>query len=364
MTGPAKEAISWAGLEYDGDVTYLPLPKVKIIDMRSELKEGNRSIFSRKLRAAIQDSLDKGQQSILFLNRRGSATFVFCRTCGHRMLCSRCEVPLIFHSKENKLICHLCNYSRKLPEKCPNCGSSQIRQFGTGTEKVEQEVNKIFPLAKVIRLDSSATRQKGAHEVLMNQFSERQADILVGTQMLAKGIDLPYVTLVGVILTDVGLSLPDFRSSERTFQLLTQVAGRAGRSPLGGKVIFQTYQPDNYAIQMAAKHDFSAFYQQELSLRNRMGYPPYSRLIRLEFRSLTNEQAQVNAEKCAEQLIHWIKTGNFKQSEIIGPVPCFYHRIGGVFRWQVLIRGPKPINIVREKDLGDALITVDPNSLL
>ncbi len=358
------ESVSRAGLEFDGDVTYLPLPKVEIIDMRSELKEGNRSIFSRKLKVAIEETLNNGHQSILFLNRRGSATFVFCRTCGYRMLCPRCEIPLIYHSNDQKLICHLCNYQRNFPEKCPNCGSTQIRQFGTGTEKVEQEVKKSFPAAKVIRLDSTVTRQKGAHEVLLKQFSERQADILVGTQMLAKGIDMPYVTLVGVILTDIGLGLPDFRSSERTFQLLTQVAGRAGRSPLGGQVIFQTYQPDNYAIQMAAEHDFSAFYQQELSLRRRMGYPPYSRLIRLEFRSQADDQAQLEAEKYSNQIAQWIKTGNFKQSEIIGPVPCFYHRIGGVYRWQVIIRGPKPIDIIRNKDLGDAIITVDPNSLL
>lgn len=351
-------------LEVEGDVTYLPLPKVKIVDMRNELKNGNRSIFSRELKSSMQDTLEHGHQVILFLNRRGSATYVFCRNCGYKVICPRCGIPMVFHANKKVMICHLCNYQRNLPTKCPECGSPQIKQFGTGTERVEQEAKKIFPHAEIIRLDSSVTRQKGSHEEVLKQFSDRKADILVGTQMLAKGIDLPYVTLVGVILADVGLGLPDFRAPERTFQLLMQVAGRAGRSPLGGKVVFQTYSPDNYAVQKAARHDFSGFYEQELALRAKLGYPPFSRLIRLEFQSQTNAEAQEEAEKTSGQIIHLIKTGDYNQTSLIGPVPCFYQRIGGMYRWQVLIRGPKPIDLIRGRNFGNAIITVDPISLL
>lgn len=356
--------VSGSRLEFDGDVTYLPMPKVKVVDMRSELKSGNRSIFSRELKTSMQDTLEKGNQVILFLNRRGSATYVFCRTCGYKVTCPRCEIPMVFHANKKIMICHLCNYQRNLPGKCPECGSPQIKQFGTGTERVEQEARKLFPQAEIVRLDSSVTRQKGSHELVLNQFSERKANILVGTQMLAKGIDLPFVTLVGVILADVGLGLPDFRAPERTFQLLMQVAGRAGRSPLGGKVVFQTYDPDNYAVQKAARHDFSGFYEQELSLRAKLGYPPFSRLIRLEFQSQTNAEAQEDAEKASVQIMHLIKTGDFEQTSLMGPVPCFYQRIGGTYRWQVLIRGPRPIDLIRGKDFGNAIITVDPISLL
>ena len=353
-----------ADLEVEGDVTYLPLPKVQIVDMRSELKSGNRSIFSRALQSSMQDTLENGHQVILFLNRRGSATYVFCRNCGYKVTCPRCGIPMVFHANKKIMICHHCNYQRNLPTKCPDCGSPQIKQFGTGTERVELEAKKIFPGAKILRLDSSVTRLKGAHEEVLKQFSDRKADILVGTQMLAKGIDLPYVTLVGVILADVGLGLPDFRSPERTFQLLMQVAGRAGRSPLGGKVVFQTYSPDNYAVQKAARHDFSGFYEQELSLRAKLGYPPFSRLIRLEFQSQTNTEAQEDAEKASSHIKHLIQSGDFNQTSVIGPVPCFYQRIGGMYRWQVIIRGPKPIDLIRGKDFGKAIVTVDPISLL
>jgi primosomal protein N' (replication factor Y) len=213
-------------------------------------------------------------------------------------------------------------------------------------------------------LDSSITRQKGIHEILLKQFADRKADVMVGTQMLAKGIDFPFVTLVGVVLADVGLSLPDFRAAERTFQLLTQVAGRAGRSPLGGKVIFQTYQPDEYPIRMAAKHDFNGFYKQELQYRANLHYPPYSRLIRLEFRDQKENECKLKAEKMAEKVDYWIQEGKFSQTSIIGPVPCFYAKLNSIYRWQILVRGPNPILILRGKDLGDSIVTVDPVVLL
>lgn len=348
----------------EGEVRYMPLPKVSVVDMRSELKAGNRSMFSRELHSAVQETLNRGHQSILFLNRRGTATYVFCRDCGYRLTCPHCDIPLTFHQENDQLVCHLCNYKRSIPKICPQCGSSRVRQFGTGTEKVEQEVVKTFSGARVLRMDSGVTRQKGAHEFLLRQFANRQADILVGTQMLAKGIDLPFVTLVGVILADVGLNMPDFRATERTFQLLTQVAGRAGRSPLGGRVVFQTYQPEEYPIRFAAKHDFKRFYEQEILSRKKMVYPPFSRLIRLEFRNQQADVVKAEAERAAALVQHWIETGGHKQSAIIGPVPCFYQRVSGFYRWQVIIRGPDPLKIIEGRELGEAIVTVDPVNLL
>ncbi len=345
-------------------ITSLPLPEVKIVDMRDELKLGNRSIFSQPLRTLLEQTLDQKQQAILFLNRRGAATYVFCRNCGYRLDCPKCDIPLTFHADSDNLLCHHCGYTRQSPKTCPDCNSSQIRQFGIGTERVEQEVNKLFPQSKVIRLDSGITRQKGIHEILLQQFAERKADILVGTQMLAKGIDFPFVTLVGVVLADVGLSLPDFRASERTFQLLTQVAGRAGRSPLGGKVIFQTYQPDEYSIRLAARHDFEGFYQQELHFRANLHYPPYSRLIRLEFRHQNENECKLIAERMADKIKYWIDDEKFNQTSVIGPVPCFYAKLNAIYRWQIIIRGPDPIKLLRGKDLGDSIVTVDPVTIL
>ncbi|HSM24953.1 MAG TPA: primosomal protein N' [Anaerolineaceae bacterium] len=342
----------------------LPLPEVSVVDMRRELKQGNRSIFSRVLYENLEDTLRSNHQAILFLNRRGSATYVFCRNCGHRLTCPKCNIPLTFHSDKNHLLCHHCGYTRQFPKTCPVCKSNQIRQLGIGTEKVEQEVSKVFPSARIIRMDSGITRQKGIHEILLKQFAERKADILVGTQMLAKGIDFPYVTLVGVILADVGLSLPDYRASERTFQLLTQVAGRAGRSPLGGKVVFQTYQPEEYPIRMAAKHDFSGFYKHELQYRSKLHYPPFTRLIRLEFRHQDEGVAKATAESMGEKINFWITEEKFSQTDVIGPVPCFFPKLNSIYRWQIIIRGPQPVSLLQGKDIGDAIVTVDPVSLL
>lgn len=350
--------------KYPAQLASLPLPEVSVIDMRRELKQGNRSIFSRELHDRIGKILGAGHQAILFLNRRGTATYVFCRNCGFRLACPRCDIPLTFHSDHHHLLCHHCGYTRQMPGTCPQCKSNQIRQFGIGTERVEQEVNKQFPKARVIRMDSGISKKKGFHEMVLKQFADRKADILVGTQMLAKGIDFPFVTLVGVILADVGLSMPDFRCAERTFQLLTQVAGRAGRSPLGGNVVFQTYQPDEYPIRLAAKHDFKAFYETELAYRSKLRYPPFSRLIRLEFRSKDENEAKLNAQTMAEKINFWIKEGQHKQTSIIGPVPCFFPRLNAVYRWQIILRGPRPIDVLINQDLGETQVTVDPVSLL
>jgi primosomal protein N' (replication factor Y) len=349
--------------ELDGEAQFLPLPPVQIVDMRQELKAGNRSIFSRALRTSLRDVLDSQQQAILYINRLGSATYVFCRDCGYVLRCPRCERTLTWHSEAQELICHTCNYRRKMPGRCPACGSDHIRQYGTGTERVEQEVNTLFPQARTLRWDSESTRQKGAHDLILSHFTQGRADILVGTQMLAKGLDLPLVTLVGVVLADVGLSLGDYRAGERTFQLLTQVAGRAGRSPLGGKVILQTFQPEHYAIQAAARHDYDGFYRQELEQRRGIGYPPFSRLIRLEIRKARAGDAEETAVRMAGRLESWISESGMKV-EIIGPAPCFFPRINNQYRWQIILRGSDPLPLLKSRDLGEWRVEVDPASLL
>ena len=347
----------------EGLTADLGLPQVSIVDMRQELKAGNRSIFSRELGAAIQQVLDTGQQAILFLNRLGSATYVFCRHCGHVIKCPRDDKPLTYHRSRDRLLCHTCGYQRKMPKKCPVCGSKQIKQLGLGTERVEKLVNEYFPGVRTLRWDTETTRKKGTHEQILTQFSNHKADILIGTQMLAKGLDLPLVTLVGVILAEVGLNLPDYHAPERTFQVLTQVAGRAGRSPLGGKVVLQTYEPDNYAIQAAAHHDFTGFYSREMTYRRDLGYPPFQRLVRLEYRHYDSEKAQTAALELAEHIKTWIGKESRKVS-IIGPAPCFFQRLYGKYRWQIVLRGDKPSTLLRDRQLPDWIIEVDPSSLL
>ncbi len=343
---------------------HLPLPPVHVVDMREELKHGRRSIFSQALDTALEEVLDRKQQAILYLNRRGTATYVFCRACGHSLDCPRCQIPLTYHTETTGLLCHHCNYTRQLPTKCPQCGSPQIRLFGTGTEKVESELQARFPQARILRWDWETTRQKGAHDLILTHFANQQADFLIGTQMLAKGLDLPMITLVGIILADVGLSLPDYRAAERVFQLLTQVSGRAGRSPLGGQVILQTYQPDHYAIQTAAKHDFDAFYQKELNLRRRIGYPPFARLLRLEISLPQNQAAEEKARLMAEQISRWIAASTYPSTAMIGPVPCYFSRENSLYRWQIILRGQDPAAILRGRSLPGWQIQVDPPSLL
>jgi len=367
-----REAISRRAERLGIDLPILPgegltvdlgLPEVSIVDMRQELMAGNRSIFSRELHTAIQGVLDTGQQAILFLNRLGSATYVFCRHCGHVIKCPRDDKPLTYHRSRDGLLCHTCGYQRKMPKKCPVCGSTQIKQLGIGTEKVEKLVNEYFPGVRTLRWDTETTRKKGSHERILSHFSNHRADILIGTQMLAKGLDLPLVTLVGVILAEVGLNLPDYHAPERTFQVLTQVAGRAGRSPLGGKVVLQTYEPDNYAIRAAARHDFAGFYSQEMAYRRDLGYPPFKRLVRLEYRHYDSEKAQNAAFELADQIKAWI-TREDQRISMIGPAPCFFQRLYGKYRWQIVLRGDEPAAFLRDRHLPDWIIEVDPSSLL
>jgi primosomal protein N' (replication factor Y) len=353
----------------------IDLPPVEVVDMRTELQAGNRSIFSRALKEALAETLDHEQQAILFLNRRGSATYIFCRDCGYILKCPRCDLPLTSHfasvkagikshSAEDRLTCHYCGYKRQIPVTCPQCKSKRIRQYGTGTEKVEDEVQALFPQARTLRWDFETTRQKGAHDAILSHFVNRHANVLIGTQMIAKGLDLPLVTLVGVVLADVGLSLPDLRSAERTFQVLTQVAGRAGRSPLGGQVILQTFQPDHYVIQAASHHDYQAFYEQELAYRRQLHYPPFSRLVRLEYRHRDSDRAEASANMLASQIQSWLLEEDRRETEVVGPVPCFFSRLGGLYRWQIVLRGPDPASLLRGRSLGDWRIEVNPPSLL
>ncbi len=347
----------------EGQTADLGLPKVSIVDMRQELGAGNRSIFSREMQDALELVLDTNQQAILFLNRRGSATYVFCRECGYVVKCPRDDKPLTFHRHPERLLCHTCGYQRQVPRTCPECGSRQIRHLGTGTEKVERMVHERFPSARTLRWDAETTRKKDSHERILTQFSTHQADILIGTQMLAKGLDLPLVTLVGVILAEVGLNLPDYRATERTFQLLTQVAGRAGRSPLGGRVIFQTYEPENYAIQAAAGHDYQGFFEKEIGYRRDLQYPPFTRLVRLEYRHYDPRKAEEAARSLAERLVEWILQ-EAHRVEVMGPVPCFFSKLYGRFRWQIVLRGPDPTRLLLDRTLPDWIVEVDPTSLL
>jgi len=364
------------------------LPPVQIIDMREELKSGNRGIFSRALTEALAEVLERNEQAILFLNRRGTATYVFCRECGYVAKCPNCDTPLTYHVEGDKLkvesstvrqpstlrvepqveafnlVCHYCGYHRQLPKTCPACGSDQIRQYGLGSERVEAEVQRLFSQATTLRWDWETTRQKDAHEIILSHFVAHRADVLVGTQMLAKGLDLPLVTLVGVVLADVGLNLPDPFAAERVFQVLTQVAGRAGRSARGGQVIMQTFQPEHYAIQAAAGHDYAAFYARELQERRRLGYPPYSRLVRLEYRHYDAAKAEATAQQMAKKIQQWLTTEHRTLTAVIGPVPCFFARVAGLYRWQIVLRGPEPESLLRGKQMEGWRVEVGPVSLL
>jgi primosomal protein N' (replication factor Y) len=343
----------------------LDLPPIHIVDMRAELKSGNREIFSREITDALSLTLKRGEQAILFLNRRGTATYVFCRDCGYVMKCPRCDTPLTYHvSYGEKLSCHRCSYQRQMPKRCPECNGENIRAYGLGSEKVETEVQALFPKARTLRWDWETTRQKDAHEIILSHFAAGRADVLIGTQMLAKGLDLPRVTLVGIVLADVGLFLPDPFAAERVFQVLTQVAGRAGRSSLGGRVVLQTFAPEHYVIQTAALHDVKGFYQHELDQRKRLGYPPFSQLMRLEVRDSDPLKVEQEARKLAARFQKQIESENWKSMSIIGPAPSFFSKLGGDYRWQIILRGSDPAAFLRGRVPDHWRVEVEPVSLL
>ena len=362
---------SMPDLPADGITTSLPLPPIQVVDMRVELKSGNSGMFSRELQSALSQVLAAGQQSILFLNRRGSATYVFCRDCGYTLRCPKCDRPLIYHTDQDRLQCHTCGYTRKLPATCPNCAGKHIRQFGAGTEKVEQEVRALLPEARVLRWDAETAAKRGAADLILGHFLNHRADVLVGTQMITKGLDLPLVTLVGAVLADVGLNLDDYHANERVFTLLSQVAGRAGRSPLGGRVILQTFHPENPVIQFAARHDYAGFYAWELENRRKLKYPPFYALVRVEFRDVDEAIVRQSAADFATQVQRWIAEGNHSATDLIGPVPCFFPREGGSYRWQVILRGPNPAALLSAHPTSEwkprraqIIVEVDPPSLL
>jgi primosomal protein N' (replication factor Y) len=359
----------------------IDLPPVEVVDLRQELRAGNTSIFSRRLQAALTETLARKEQAILFLNRRGSATFVFCRDCGEALKCDNCDMPLTYHmatgpngangsadgagaSGTARLVCHHCNFRREQPSRCPNCGSKRIKYFGTGTERVEEAVRELLPEARTLRWDRDVTRFQGAHELILQQFTGHQSDILVGTQMLAKGLDLPLVTLVGVISADVGLGLPDYRAAERTFQVLTQVAGRAGRGLLGGRVVLQTYNPDHYAIKAASTHNYAEFFARELRYRKELGYPPFRRVMRLVYRHLDNGRAEAEANAVAREFEERIRSGRLPATDLVGPAPCFFGKIAGENRWQIIVRSPDPAALALGLPLKGWHVDVDPVSML
>lgn len=366
------------------------MPDVHIADMRTELKKGNRTIFSDVLRNSIEERLERQEQIILFLNRRGHSTYVFCRTCGYVERCENCSISLTFHFETKRLVCHHCGNKRPTHPSCPQCGSPAIRYFGLGTEAVEQEVRKAFPAARVKRFDADSTTRKNAHQQILETFEQQQIDILIGTQMVSKGLDFPNVTLVGVIAADTSLNLPDFRASEQTFSLLTQVAGRSGRAELEGKVIIQTYMPEHYCISAAQKHDYLGFYAQEVEARGALQYPPFSHVGTLLLRGKDEKQIEEAAHAVEAQLQTWLTDqastaqadeieGDVEASEveILGPAPAPLSKIEGKFRWHFLLRSNSVESISQLlKHLTDEppvaiksnaiefVIDIDPTSIL
>lgn len=342
------------------------LADVHVVDMRNELRQGNRSILSALLRQQLLQTFQDGRQSILFLNRRGTAGHVFCRQCGYILCCPRCNLPLIAHGAGNELRCHHCNYSHKKPPLCPQCGSTAFRQVGIGTETVEQEVTRLLPEARILRWDRDTSRQSDLKEISLLHFRNHQYDILIGTQMVTKGFDFPQVSLVGMILADVGLNLPDYRAPERVFQLLVQVAGRAGRGSAPGEVVLQTYQPEHASIQAAASQDFEKYYRWEVEQRRSLGYPPFGRLIRFEIRETTSELASGKASRLAGLLQKWLHEEGVNRVDMVGPVPCFYERIRGLYRWQIVLRGENYLPVLQKhrQELQSLRVELDPLNLL
>lgn len=319
------------------------MPQVEIVDMREELVNNNRSIFSRSLFEQIQNRLDKKEQIILFLNRRGFSTFVSCRKCGYVFKCNNCDISLTYHNLGESLVCHYCGSKQKVSKLCPKCGSNYVKYFGVGTERVQEEIKKYFPQAKTLRMDFDTTRKKNSYEYIYNTFKEGKADILIGTQMIAKGLDFHNVTLVGVIAADLSLNLPDFRASERTFQLITQVSGRAGRGKKEGLVIVQTYNPESYSIIAASNNNYLGFYNEEINLRNIMNYPPFSQIMLINMSSENEDLLIKNIQNVGIILKDILK--NNDKIEILGPCPCEISKIKNNYRWQIIIKGDMELDL-------------------
>ncbi len=316
-----------------------PLPYVRIVDMREELKQGNKSIFSIELYQQIRACLDEKRQVILFLNRRGYSTFLSCRSCGYVMRCKECEISMTYHKAEGQAVCHFCGRRERVPDTCPLCGSRYIRHFGTGTEKVEEMAVEAFPDAVIERLDLDTVKRKGSIDSILSRFGKGKTDILIGTQLVAKGLDFSNVGLVGIVAADISLNIPDYRSAERTFQLITQAAGRAGRGTEPGRVVIQSYTPEHYAIQLAAEQDYDSFYGTEIKIRSQIGYPPYCDLLYIVLGADSEEEAARGMEKIKESFLR--RVGREHGKNVLGPRPAPISKSGGLCRYQIIIKCPE-----------------------
>lgn len=321
-------------IELNKRVNQKPLPKVEIIDMREEMRMDNQTLFSNPLQEALKDRLAKGEQAVLMLNRRGYSSFVMCRDCGFVLQCPNCDISQTLHMDTHTMKCHYCGHEEGIPKICPSCHSHRIRYFGTGTQKVQEELGELLPEAKILRMDVDTTRRKGAHEKILQAFGEKKADILLGTQMIAKGLDFPNVTFVGVLNADTALGLPDFRSAEKTFQLLTQVSGRAGRGELKGDVVIQTYNPEHYAIQFAKEHDYEKFFYHEMKYRHLSDYSPYYFMTSIQ----VSHENELTAAKYIQQISEFIKPYLSKEAIILGPTPRFVARTHNKYHFQLIVK--------------------------
>ena len=344
------------------------LPKVEIIDLKQELANGNRSMLSMELYNSIEENIKQKRQTILFLNRRGYSTFIMCRNCGYTVKCPNCNISMTYHSYEKKLKCHYCSYEENLVTSCPECHSDKIRYFGTGTQKLEQEINKQFPNASTIRMDIDTVTKKNSHEEILNKFKNENIDILIGTQMVVKGHHFPNVTLVGVIAADSSLNIDDYRANERTFQILTQVAGRAGRENLSGKVIIQTYNPDNFSIICAQKQNYEMFYETEIALRKQLKYPPFCDIILISFNGLNEYNIKNISNEMYKKLLEKLNQEEFK---IFRPMPSPIDKIQNRYRWRIIIKGNitveaneilnQTLKEIYSKNIKDIRISIDVN---
>ena len=360
-------------LELKHRVAEKPLPKVEVVDLREELKAGNRSILSVQLQELMEDRLKKGQQMMLFINRRGFNSFVSCRACGEAIKCPRCDVALTYHQQtiqaQRQLVCHYCGYMTAMPKQCPSCKSNMIAGFGTGTEKVEEEIKKLFPAIKTLRMDRDTTMRKDAGARILKQFAEGKADMLIGTQMIVKGHDYSNVTLVGVILADLSLYANDYRAGERTFDLLTQAAGRAGRGEKEGAVVIQTYQPDHYAIAAAASQDYKAFYEMEMAYRRMLRYPPVYDMLQILLTGESKGKVESYAGILCRDLKEKTKTLQYTQTRIIGPGEAAIGKINDEYRYVIYIKAPGLGAITTLRDYIDTCgcegvtISVDMNPM-
>lgn len=351
-----------------------PLPPVKIIDLKKEGKQGF-AVITQELLDALKQRLAKGEQSLLFLNRRGFSPFLLCLDCGHTPLCKNCSVSLAFHKKENSLHCHYCDYRMSPPALCPQCNGTKFKAFGAGTERVEEELKKLIPEIRIERMDRDTTAKRHSHHRIFKSMENREADVLIGTQMVTKGLDLPGITLVGVLLADSSLHLPDFRSAERTFQFITQVAGRSGRGDTEGEVIVQTFSPDHYSILYASNHDYEGFYKEESAFRKALSYPPYKRIVRILIKGIDQESVEAASNRFKEIIDN--QNQKAEGIDVLGPVPAPFMKLRSKFRRHIIMKGsnPKSLNNLIRNSLqhfhkeghhGNVQIEVDvdPMSLL